>query len=448
MVSQKRKKQVKKNEATDGVYVIISGVALAMILSLIAGLLVILFTNSFQAFLVPEIEEFTLADNQLVLGEVWLENENQIQVKTGNRDIYGSDFYWIERKDILRRGKSLDVIVVERSSWGNFVGYLDNPEAIGVHDSVSSPLQVREVGGAEKQISADEVVKVYFPERLSFSDRLLFTVEKMWRFVSDDPRESNTEGGVFPAIFGTVLMVIVMSVIVTPLGVLTAIYLSEYARPGLVVSLVRIAVNNLAGVPSIVYGVFGMGFFVYVLGARVDQLFFSDKLPTPTFGTGGIVWASLTLALLTLPTVIVTTLEGLRAIPRSYRESSYALGATRYEVMRYTILPSLVPSILTGVILAVSRAAGEVAPLMLTGVVKMAPSLPVDGEFPYLHLERKFMHLGFHIYDVGFQSPNVEAVRPMVYSTAILLLLIVIVLNMSAIYLRNHIRRKLTAEIV
>lgn len=441
-------KQGGKNEATDGVYVIISGVALAMILSLVVGLLFILVVNSLQAFLVPEMEEFTLTNNQLVLGEVWLENDKQLQVRTGNRDIYGNDFRWLERKDILRREKSFDIAVVERNTWGDFVGYLDNPDVIGEDGVATSALKVREVNGAEKEILVNEVVKVYFPERLSFSERLMFSAEKIVEFVSANPRESNTEGGVFPAIFGTVLMVIVMSVIVTPLGVLAALYLNEYARPGLLVSVVRIAVNNLAGVPSIVYGVFGMGFFVYVVGARVDQIFFSEELPTPTFGTGGIVWASLTLALLTLPTVIVTTLEGLRAIPRTYRESSYALGATRYEVMRYTILPALVPSILTGVILAVSRAAGEVAPLMLTGVVKMAPSLPLDGEFPYLHLERKFMHLGFHIYDVGFQSPNVEAVRPMVYSTAVLLLLIVIVLNMSAIYLRNHIRRKLTTDIV
>jgi phosphate transport system permease protein len=287
-----------------------------------------------------------------------------------------------------------------------------------------------------------QVVRAYRPNLMNLPDKIRFYLEKVWEFIADDPRESNTEGGVFPAIFGTVMMVLIMSVVVTPLGVIAAFYLREYAKQGAFVSAVRIAVNNLAGVPSIVFGVFGVGFFIYFAGGTIDRLFFPESLPTPTFGTGGILWASLTLALLTVPVVIVATEEGLAAIPGGTREASLALGATKFETTMRVVLPSVMPSILTGLILAMARAAGEVAPLMITGVVKLAPALPIDGSWPFLHLERKFMHLGFHIYDVGFQSPNVEAARPMVFTTAMLLLLIVVVLNLTAITLRNRLRKK------
>ena len=222
---------------------------------------------------------------------------------------------------------------------------------------------------------------------------------------------------------------------------IAAVYLREYAKQGPLVRIIRIAVNNLAGVPSIVYGVFGLGFFVYFLGGSIDQLFYPEALPAPTFGTPGLVWASLTLALLTFPVVIVSTEEGLTRIPRSLREGSLALGATKSETLFKIILPMASPAILTGVILAIARAAGEVAPLMLVGVVKLAPTLPLDGNFPYLHLDRKFMHLGFHIYDVGFQSPNVEAARPLVYATALLLVTIIVALNLTAITLRSRLER-------
>lgn len=287
-----------------------------------------------------------------------------------------------------------------------------------------------------------EIVRAYQPNTLSWWSKAGVYVEHLWEFLSAEPREANTEGGVLPAIFGTVLMVLLMSIVVVPFGVITAIYLREYAKQGWFVRLVRIAVNNLAGVPSIVFGIFGLGFFIYTIGGTLDQLFFSEALPAPTFGTGGILWASLTLALLTVPVVIVTTEEGLAAVPRSMREASLALGATKVETLWRVVLPSASPAILTGLILAMARAAGEVAPLMITGVVKLAPTLPLDGNFPYLHLERKFMHLGFHIYDVGFQSPNVEAALPMVYATTLLLILIVLGLNLAAILLRNRLHRK------
>jgi phosphate transport system permease protein len=291
-------------------------------------------------------------------------------------------------------------------------------------------------------IKLEEIVSAWRPNNMSTSAKLGHYFSTVWKFLSEDPREANTEGGIFPAIFGTVMMVLLMSFLVTPLGVIAAVYLREYAKQGPLVRLVRIAVNNLAGVPSIVYGVFGLGFFVYFIGGNIDQLFFEEALPAPTFGTPGLLWASLTLALLTVPVVVVSTEEGLTRIPRSLREGSLALGATKAETLFKVILPVASPSILTGVILAIARAAGEVAPLMLVGVVKLAPTLPLDGNFPFLHLERKFMHLGFHIYDVGFQSPNVEAARPLVYSTALLLVLIIIVLNLTAIMLRSRLENR------
>jgi phosphate transport system permease protein len=303
-------------------------------------------------------------------------------------------------------------------------------------------------GGKEKELPLAQVLDVTFPNTMGPLAKAGRYALGVWRFVSDDPRESNTEGGVFPAIFGTVMMVMIMSVIVTPLGVLAAFYLREYARQGAFVSAVRIAVNNLAGVPSIVFGVFGVGFFIYGVGGAIDRLFFAEALPTPTFGTGGILWASLTLALLTIPVVIVATEEGLAAIPGGTREASLALGATKLETTLRVVLPAVMPSILTGLILAMARAAGEVAPLMITGVVKLAPALPVDGFWPFVHLDRKFMHLGFHIYDVGFQSPNVDAARPMVFATTLLLLGIVVLLNLFAIATRNRLRRKYATSAV
>lgn len=289
------------------------------------------------------------------------------------------------------------------------------------------------------------MVSIIKPNELGFFSKLGHYVLNFYNFIFDDPREANTEGGVFPAIFGTVMMVILMSILVTPFGVIAALYLREYAKQGAIIRIIRIAVNNLAGVPSIVYGVFGLGFFVYFLGGNIDQLFYPEALPAPTFGTPGLIWASLTLALLTVPVVIVSTEEGLSRIPRNLREGSLALGATKIETLWRVVLPMTSPAIMTGLILAVARAAGEVAPLMLVGVVKLAPQLPLDDNFPFLHMDRKFMHLGFHIFDVGFQSPNVEAARPLVYATAFLLVLVIVLLNLSAIMLRNRLREKYKA---
>ena len=309
-------------------------------------------------------------------------------------------------------------------------------------EKMASVLIYRTPTSDERRIEVGDLLSIYDPNALGFLERLGIFLRNVVTFLMNEPREANTEGGIFPAIFGTFLMTLLMSVAVVPFGVVAAIYLREYAKQGFWVRAVRISVNNLAGVPSIVFGVFGLGFFVYLAGGSVDRLFFSEYLPTPTFGTGGILWASLTLALMTVPVVIVATEEAVAAVPRGMKEGSLACGASKWQTVQRIILPASLPGILTGLILAMARGAGEVAPLMLVGVVKLAPSLPLDGEFPYLHLERKFMHLGFHIYDLGFQSPDSEAAKPMVFATTLLLILLVVVLNLAAILLRDHLRKK------
>ncbi|MBE7926371.1 phosphate ABC transporter permease PstA [Pseudomonas saudiphocaensis] len=333
----------------------------------------------------------------------------------------------------------------ERAEWNAQYKELEG-RLMELHQAFNrDSIGVRTIDGRELEISLGKVVRAYQPNAMSVPQKLGFYGAKVWEFVSDEPREANTEGGIFPAIFGTVLMTIIMAVIVTPFGVIAAVYLREYAKQGTLTRIIRIAVNNLAGVPSIVYGVFGLGFFVYVLGGSLDRIFYPEAAPAPVFGTPGLMWASLTLAILTLPVVIVATEEGLARIPRMIREGSLALGATKSETLWKVVLPMASPAMMTGLILAVARAAGEVAPLMLVGVVKLAPTLPLNGNYPYLHLDQKIMHLGFHIYDVGFQSPNVEAARPLVYATAFLLVLVIATLNFSAVLIRNHLREKYKA---
>jgi len=296
--------------------------------------------------------------------------------------------------------------------------------------------------GKEVTYPAGTLLDVFPSNRAGFFQRAGEMLHRMTKFLREDPREANTEGGVFPAIFGTVTMTLVMSLFVTPFGVVAAIYLREYAKQGTFVRMVRICVNNLAGVPSIVFGVFGLAFFVYFVGGGVDHWFFADQLPTPTYGTPGILWASLTLALLTLPVVIVATEEAISAVPRGVREAALACGASKWQTIQRIVLPASVPGILTGIILAMARGAGEVAPLMLVGVVKLAPTLPIDDIAPFIHPERKFMHLGFHIYDLGFQSPDAEAAKPIVYATALLLIVVVVSLNLTAILIRNRLKKR------
>jgi phosphate transport system permease protein len=355
------------------------------------------------------------------------------------------DFEDLEPAEKQRRAAEMDREIAEREAeYGKLADRLFKLR----EELDKGTLVMRSMDGQTKEMPVATVVRAVRPNDMGALDKLGLYLSRGWEFIAADPRESNTEGGIFPAIFGTVMMVFIMSFAVAPLGVLAALYLREYAKQGPLVRMVRIAVNNLAGVPSIVFGMFGLGFFVYLIGGSLDRLFHPEALPTPTFGTGGILWASLTLALLTVPVVIVAAEEGLAAVPRIVREGSLALGATKFETIRRVVLPAAAPGILTGMILAMARAAGEVAPLMIVGMVKLAPSLPIDGRPPFVHLERKFMHLGFHIYDVGFQSPNVEATTPLVFATALLLIVVVTVMNIVAIMLRNHLRRKYAGSAV
>jgi phosphate transport system permease protein len=454
--------------------------------------------------------------------------------QVGNRDLTGQDFRWFPGPPFTGEWSyPEDALLLERTEWGNFYGYLravmengeivaggddawdalksrvrragelrsrihtierrdigsvnlrmerirldrrslelrgeDDPEALAALEERQAALDAEyaileeeraellqeierdavvaeTMDGRTVEIPLSRVVRAAQPNAMSVWQKAGHYVDKFWEFVADYPREANTEGGILPAIFGTVIMVLLMSIFVTPIGVLAAIYLREYARQGPFVQFIRICVNNLAGVPSIVFGVFGLGFFIYFVGGGLDRLLYPEALPAPTFGTPGLLWASLTLALLTLPVVIVATEEGLTRIPRSIREASYALGSTKAETVWKIVVPMAAPAMMTGMILAVARAAGEVAPLMLVGVVKLAPNLPLDGIAPYLHLERKFMHLGFHIYDVGFQSPNVEAARPLVYATALTLVLLIVALNLTAIAIRQRLREKYRSD--
>ncbi|MBB3329850.1 phosphate transport system permease protein [Halomonas campaniensis] len=423
--------------------------------------------------------------------------------RTDNRDLDGGIWTWVAVEAIERVETPRELLVLERRRWGSFVGWLVAMEGVdGRHageaawpalqarlaeiqalrrerdelrDRVVVPLVRRleqeagsraELAEANARIRAlqarmggdtlvlesvdgrrleqplEEVLRAWRPNAMSPLDKLAAWGQGVWRFLAEDPRAANSAGGVWPAIFGTVLMVLLMSVVVTPFGVLAGIYLNEVAHQGPLTRMVRIGVRNLAGVPSIVYGVFGLGVFVYGIGGSLDEWFFAEALPSPTFGTGGLLWASLTLALLTLPVVIVATEEGLARVPDHQREGALALGATRMEMLTRVVLPMTMPAMLTGLILAVARAAGEVAPLMLVGVAKLAPQVPVDGDFPFLHLERKFMHLGYHIYDVAFHGGDVQAALPLVYATALLLVLVILVLNLTAIFLRHHLRAR------
>ena len=377
------------------------------------------------------------------------EQQNRLQRSGINNVNYQLQQLRLERRELTQKkrldeGEERRLLDREKQLTDEYRSLENELNAVRA-ELLRDTLIIRDMQGEQVPIPLATIVGVYYPNDMSFWQRLGYFFSRIGEFVSGEPREANTEGGIFPAIFGTVLMVLLMSVVVTPLGVVAALYLHEYAGNNWLTRTIRIAVINLAGVPSIVYGVFGLGFFVYLVGGSIDQAFYTAALPGPTFGTPGVLWSALTLAILTLPVVIVSTEEGLSRIPTSFREGSQALGATKAETIWRIVLPMASPAIMTGLILAVARAAGEVAPLMLVGVVKSVSALPIDGNFPFLHLDRKFMHLGFHIYDVGFQSPNVEAARPLVYATATLLVTVIVGLNITAIGIRNHLREKYRA---
>lgn len=531
-------------------------VAVVMIVSLM-GLVIV---QGLATFWPKSVEQFTLKNGTIYMGEVTREETYQPEVgvlealpaavqqsiaqneglahrhlvRTGNFDLTNTHFHWVEDFNNNTVVVPQWATVIERNAWGRFYGmpkafildgkmvaqtpeatwamYLENhdqvrerweerraiekheigresrkidharleireaeldhgvdsqqyKDALANYDAVDAQVnivygKIRQkidvlnaenakyqllmvsVQGQEKMLSLDEIVRAYLPNQLSLGQKVSVYISRWWEFLTAEPREANSEGGVFPAIFGTVTMTLIMSFLVVPFGVLASLYLREYAKPGPMISMVRIAINNLAGVPSIVFGVFGLGFFCYLVGGTIDEVFFKASLPNPTFGSGGLLWAALTLALLTLPVVIVSTEEALAAVPGSMREGSYGCGASKWQTIRRIVLPRAMPGVMTGAILAMARGAGEVAPLMLVGAVKLAPELPIDGVYPFIHAQRSFMHLGFHVYDLGFQSQNAEAAKPMVFTTTLLLIFIVAFLNLFAIWLRARLRRK------
>ena len=504
---------------------------------MVVGLLLVILVNGIGAFWPYRFSEVVLADGTRVAGALVKRVDkperrgkpsvSEVQLFTGNRDVYGQAFRYVRNQDIVSQSAPADLMLVERLEYGVVLGYpvrieLGDGQAISATDAAfagrladlieavegrrkeltqvekheigrnstelsalkqkmeyqgdADPaftataqarvleleaeyvrlkarqdtlndrqgvehLVMRLTGGEELSISMGNILDVELPNQRGIFGQTGVFLHNIWAFVSEDPREANTEGGIFPAIMGTFIMTILMSVAVVPVGVLAAIYLREYARQGPFVRAVRIAINNLAGVPSIVFGIFGLGFFIYFVGGSIDALFYPERLPSPTFGTGGLMWASFTLALMTVPVVIVATEEAVAAVPRGMKEGSLALGASKWQTIQRIVLPAAVPGILTGAILAMARGAGEVAPLMLVGVVKVADELPISTTFPF-GLNQKFMHLGFHIYDLGFQSPDSEAARPMVFATTLFLILLVLVLNLGAILMRERLRRR------
>jgi len=429
-------------------FALATAAALVLALASVAGVAWILASRGLAAFWPRDLVLIEAPAGKRILGEPkrtepaasargLAGGRTRTLYRTGNRkEAGGTDFVWVDDDVPGRRSMPEAAVLVERREWGPAIGFLNEARPDG-------GLALVLADGRAVEVPAPDVVRIVRPNALGFAGRLRVAGARFWEFLTAEPRESNTEGGIAPAILGTVLLVLLMTVAVVPLGVVAAVYLREIARDGPLVRLVRLAVANLAGVPSIVFGMFGLAFFVYGMGGWIDRAFFPDRLPSPTFGTGGLLWSSLTLALLTVPVVIVATEESIQAVPRAQREGSLALGATIFQTIRRVVLPAALPGILTGAILAIARATGEVAPLMMTGVVKLAPDPLVSGTIPYLHLDRQFMHLGFHIYDVGFQSPNVEAAKPMVYATAFLLLVLVVTLNLAAIAIRNRVRRRL-----
>ena len=527
----------------------LTGGGLAIALCMIIGLLALILCNGIATLWPAAVPQFQTADGTVYMGEVtrtesFRTNEEIVRVlqrklvRTGNFEISGEHFTWINDHDVKVETRPEWALVVERTAWGRFYGFpvgftlggetvASTPETAWekfneFHSEVSDrrakirALETKEVGrvnrrlekarlaqravelktgtdspawqaehakfieteksvttefntlkeqisklraensrymlnlktaqGKDVAIQLENIVRAYPANQLSIAGKAGIYFSRWHEFLFDEPREANSEGGVFPAIFGTVIMTLLMSLAVVPFGVMAALYLREYAKPGLAVSAVRISINNLAGVPSIVFGVFGLGFFCYLIGSSIDGLFFASSLPNPTFGKGGILWASLTLALLTLPVVIVATEEALAAVPNSMREGSYACGGSKWQTIKRIVLPRAMPGIMTGMILAMARGAGEVAPLMLVGAVKLAPELPVDGVAPFIHAERSFMHLGFHIYDLGFQSQNSEAAKPMVFTTTLLLIVLIFCLNLLAVRLRTRLRRKFVSS--
>jgi phosphate transport system permease protein len=400
-----------------GLWIAAAGVAVGLVAML--GLVVLLATRAFAGFAVQPVEEIRWLDAGVERSElvaVLADDGAHLVVRGSETERAGGAYRRIALADIVARERPRDAVAVRLADGRELVARGAEADALP--------------RGAD-------VVETLTPNALGAGERFAVFASRAWRFVA-----GGTHGGdgLLPALVGTVVLVFVMSILVMPLGVLAALWLHEYAGNGIAARAIRAAVANLAGVPAVIYGLFGLVLFVHTVGANLDRWLFDDALPSPTFGRGGLLWASMTLALLTLPVVIAATEEGLARVPQGLRQAALALGATRAELIRRVVLPVARPALLTGLILAVARAAGEVAPLMLVGVVKYAPSLPVDGAFPYLHPSRQFMHLGYAVYDRALAGGDALRSVPQAYAAALVLVVVVAVLNLSAIVVRNRLR--------
>ena len=264
-----------------------------------------------------------------------------------------------------------------------------------------------------------------------------------WSFLTEAPRNNMTEGGIGPAIFGTAAVTLLMIIFAVPVGVFSAIYINEYAGDNIFTKIIRISVNNLAGVPSIVFGLFGLGFFILFVGKTLDDLLQTGLL----FGQPAMLWASATLAVLVLPTIIVTTIEALNSVPYSQRAASFGLGASKWETIRHVILPQARPGILTGIILATSRGAGETAPVLFLGCAFFLPGLPLAhinlgfATIPVINPAEQFMYLSYHIFILATQSTNPTLTMPIQYGTTLVLIGLTVLLNLTAIVFRFRFRK-------
>lgn len=393
------------------------------------------YFGEFYALISLNDKTLPLSDLESLQHTVDLLQNNLSQVQEGKLKSLHQRIAALDNTHVAQNAPAREALMQEFVRWQGHANELET-------QIQQYRMRFKQANGQIVDIELNQLDYLYQPNQLNLLSKINFTFGKVWQFLTDRPKQASTTGGVFPAIFGTILMVILMAVVVAPFGIIAAIYLHEYAPDNRVTSLIRIGISNMAAVPSVVYGVFGLGFFVYVLGGSLDQLFYAESLPSPTFGTPGLLWASLTMGLLTLPVVIVSAEEGLQRVPAGLRAGSYALGATKFETIMRVVVPMASPGMLTGVILAIARAAGEVAPLILVGAVKFAPNLPIDGEFPFVHLERQFMHLGVFIYDGAFHNQTQTQSASLMFATCMLLLIIVFLLNISAILFRHRLRNK------
>ncbi|MEO5561336.1 MAG: ABC transporter permease subunit [Burkholderiales bacterium] len=413
-----------KRRSGDAITWLLGG-ATALCLAALVSLLGLLAAAGVEPLWSASVSELQLRDGQVLLGEIVAVEDGAIALRTSETDRIGEAYRRISSTDIVARSQPQDAITITLVDGRRLFGRDRGSSAQALLGSASKPAAV---------------LDTLHPNAPGFFGRGGVFLRNVGRFLGTSPSSSNLAGGVLPALIGTVVLVLLMSILVMPFGVATAIYLHQ--RHGAGLRFVRAAINTLAGVPSIVYGVLGLGLFVHGIGAGIDHWFYADRLPVPTFGSGGLLWAALTLALLTVPVVVVSVEEGLARIPASLRDGSLALGATRDETLWRLLLPAARPALLTGLIFAIARAAGAVAPLMLVGVVKLAPALPIDASFPYLHPSRQFMHLGFAVYDAALASSDTIRGVPRAYACAALLVAVVIALNLSAILLRNRLRER------